>query len=178
MPNFNPLRTDKVSGILTGSFGITMMGFSGFCLLIILLQRALFAAIGQIPSGPDGFDFAATMNALHQVWFTYMPMMFGGGLVFAICGWRSYRGSHAARRVAQANALLGYAWGVFYTLAAADLSDRFGPQEFPFELSPQMLASYRWFMIGAGVALNSLFPTGLLFILPPPKQQTLDAIVC
>ncbi len=177
MTALNPLRTDKVSGTLTGGFGVTMMGFSAFGLLIVVLQCAAIATMGPIPIRPDGFDFGAAMNAMHRLWFLYMPLMFAGGLVFAICGWRIYRDSVIARHVAQCNAVLGYLWGIAYTLAAVALMDQFGKHEIPFELSPQLMAGYRWFVIIASIAFNSLFPTGLLLILPQPKQQTLDAIL-
>src|SRR5437016_2732415 len=104
------LRTDKVSGIITCLFGIAMVGFASFGLLIAALQRVLISAMSPLPQSPDARSVVDGMHALHGIWFNYLPIMILGGLVFGGAGFYVTRSSLAARRVAQATAICGYVW--------------------------------------------------------------------
>lgn len=176
MRSFDELRTDKASGIIVGCVGILMAGFGAFGLAIILLQRLMIDFAGPIPVHPDGFNFEKTMRAGHAVWLTYMPFTIGGGLVFAVCGLLIYRGSNHARRVAQLNAVLGYAWGIGYSWSCSWLVDRFAFPE--FELNESSIELLRIVSLIVGLIGASAIPSAVLFLLSRPKNQTIDAIVC
>jgi hypothetical protein len=163
------LRTDNVSGIITGVFGVVMAGFAGFGLLIVALQRVMLSAMPPFPHDPSGVSVVDAMHAIHGVWFVFFPLMIAGGIVFAVSGFYVRRGSLAARRVAQANAILGYVWLVAYMASCHRVSDRFFP---PPDLLPMPAAGVlQWVSLVMGTLMGAAFPTGLLFILSRPREQ-------
>jgi hypothetical protein len=167
------IRTDKVSGIITCAFGIVMIGFATFGLLIVALSRVLISTMPPIPQGPDGASFTQAMHAMHAihgVWFIYLPLMIAGGIVFAVCGFCVHRGSLAARRVAQANAICGYIWVTAYSISCYQIMDIIGPP--PDVLPEPARTALHRSAILVGTLIHAAFPTGLLYILSRPRNQT------
>jgi hypothetical protein len=176
MRSLDELRTDKASGIIVGCVGIIMAGYGAFGLVIVKLQSLVIDFGGPIPVRPDGFDFAKMMRDMHTVWLTYMPFTVGGGILFAVCGLLIYRGSNHARRVAQLNAILGYAWGSGYSWSCSHLVERFFVPG--VELSESSIEVLRIGMLIMSIIFNAAIPTALLFLLSRTKNQTIDAILC
>jgi hypothetical protein len=163
------LRTDKVSGIVTLVFGLMMIAFGSFGLLIVALQRLMIAATMQNPQNADMSRVVEAMKAIHGVWFIYLPLMVAGGLVFAVCGFFLLRGSFAARRIAQANAICGYVWGIAYSISCYQIMDVVMPQT-P-ELPDSVRTAFMWLSLVGGTLLNALFPTALLYLLSRPRSK-------
>ena len=174
--SFHELRTDKISGLVVVCFGMFMIVFGTFALSIILLQSLIFKTMPPIPVGPDGFDFTTTMRKMHALWWTYMPITIAGGLVFAVCGRLIYRGSNAARRIAQFNAVLGYVWGIAYAWSCSQLVDAFPVPGMVMDDS--VVEVIKIGSLFLNLLFELMFPTAILFLLSRPKSQTMDAIVC
>ena len=165
----NSLRTDKVSGTITCAFGIVMICFASFGLMIVAGQRMMLSAIGPMTEFPEGPSPIDAMNALHGVWFIYLPIMLVGGIVYAVSGFHVRRGSLVARRVAQANAIVGYLWVVAYSISGYQVSSSLAPQlsVLPEPVSTALLSFSMIFCMAIGAA----FPTGLFYILSRPQNQ-------
>ena len=162
------LRTDNLSGTITCVFGIVMIGFASFGLIIVALQRVMISAMPPMPqNGPSVTDM---MHAIHGVWFIYFPIMIVGGIIYAVAGFHVRRGSLAARRVAQGNAICGYIWVIAYSISCYQIMDIIGPP--PDVLSEKASAVFQWFSIVLGTLMGAAFPTGLLYILSRPQKQT------
>ncbi|QDU28347.1 hypothetical protein ETAA8_34470 [Anatilimnocola aggregata] len=160
------LRSDFASGIITGVFGVLMTLFAGFALLIIALQRAMLGMMPVRPGERHGIDVMKVADTIHGIWFFYMPLTLVGGLVFAISGYYLYRGSNVARRVAQLNAICGFAWTVAYAISCGQASEI---QAELMSMPAPMVALNRWFTIIATIVFGSLFPGALLIVLIRPK---------
>src|SRR5580765_3691317 len=111
------LRSDKVAGLITGVFGLVLVVFGGFALVIVAFQRL---SMSMTPPGRSvGFEhFDEMMRAVQGAFITYLPFMIVGGLVFGVAGFYIYRGSMVARRIAQTNAVLGFIWVVAYSITS------------------------------------------------------------
>lgn len=164
------LRTDRISGIVTGAFGIVMVGFASFGLLIVALQRAMLGAM-PLPENPQGVSVEDAIRAIHGVWFIYFPLMIAGGFVFAVAGFCVVRGSLVARRVAQLNAICGYAWLIAYAISCYQIMDVIGPP--PGTLGAAANSIFLWLSLTVGTLIPAAFPTALLFLLSRPR--TADA---
>ncbi|WP_146594782.1 hypothetical protein [Novipirellula galeiformis] len=119
-----------------------------------------------MPQNPNGASVADAMRAIHGVWFIYLPIMIVGGIVYAVSGFYVRRGSFAARRVAQANAIVGYIWVVAYSISCYQI---IGP---PPDVLPEPASTvFQWFSIIVGALIGAAFPTGLLYLLSRPQNQ-------
>src|SRR5690242_7147028 len=100
-------RSDKVAGLITGSFGLALVAFGGFGLVIVAFQRLIMSMTP--PNRPADFEqFDEMMRTVQDIFVAYLPFMAAGGLVFCVAGIFIFRGSLVARRIAQINALLGF----------------------------------------------------------------------
>ena len=120
------------------------------------------------PAKADADKFLETMQAVHRVWFTYLPIMIAGGVVFAVAGYYLSRGSLTARRIAQANAIAGYVWLAAYIMSCYPLMDDLMPQGI---LPAPVRIAFKWFTLIFGTLQGAAFPTLLLFLLSRPRQQ-------
>ena len=106
--------------------------------------------------------------AMHGVMLVYLPATIAGGIIFAVAGFFVQRGSLAARRVAQANAIAGYVWVIAYSISCYQISNVASP---PLDRLPE---SARIVLQGISVVLGALFaaafPTGLLYVLSRPSR--------
>jgi len=162
------VRSDKVAGVITGVFGLLIAGFGAFGLVIVAFQRLMDQAIprnttrNQLP----GFEhFDEMMAAVQNTFITYLPFMIAGGLIFGVAGYFIYRGSLAARRIAQINALLGFVWIIAYSIRSYRVLQTMIDLGFPLNLSP---ASQLVMIIGNTIFMF-VFPSALLYILKRPK---------
>lgn len=156
------LRTDNISGAITCAFGIVMVAFASFGLMIVALQRLILTSMPPIPQNPGAPPFTDMINGIHGVWFVYLPLMIGGGIIYAIAGFHVRRGSLIARRVAQANALAGYIWGIGYLASCYRIMQIMPP---PLDLPEPASMAFRLVTMIFGTLVSAAFPTGLLFIL-------------
>jgi hypothetical protein len=154
-------RSDLVAGVITCASGVAMAGFGAFGLAIALVQRVMLQAT-PLPDDPRGAAVIESMRAIHGVWFVFLPLLVAGGLVFALSGWLVARGSQRARRVAQANAVAGYAWVIAYSVRCHQVMDAFAPVEM---LPPPARAIFLGFTLVMGTLLGAAVPTGLLWVL-------------
>jgi hypothetical protein len=156
--------TPRNSGIVTCLAGFSMTGFASFALLMILLQRMMFALLPPVPQDRQGILFTTGMNAVHGIWMIYMPLMLAGGVVFIVTGYRLLYGSELARRIAQTNAVLGYFWLAAYAISCYRVlpifeEEMFSHSPFPFPKAFGLISVVGTTMIAA------LIPTGLLLVL-------------
>jgi hypothetical protein len=159
------LRTDKVSGIVTLIFGLLMIGFATFGLTIVGFQRLVM----QDSQNAEMSRIVESMKAMHGVWFIYLPLMMLGGLVFAVSGFFLSRGSLAARRIAQINAICGYMWGIAYSMSCYQIMDVVMPRT-P-ALPDSARTAFMWVSLVVGTLLNAAFPTAMLFLLSRPTSK-------
>jgi hypothetical protein len=146
-----------------------MIAFAVFGLMIIALQRVLLATMPPIPQNPCDPPFADMLDAAHSVWFVYLPLMFGGGIIYVVAGFLVRRGSHAARRIAQANAIAGYLWVIAYSISCYQIIHLVSP---PKDVLPEPAnAVFQWMSIIGGTVTGAAFPTGLLYLLSRPSDQ-------
>jgi hypothetical protein len=164
------LRTDKVSGTITGVFGLMMVGFASFGLIIVGLQRVMFSFMPKPPREDQGVPIDVVMDAIHGVWFIFFPLMIAGGIVFAIAGYYLRRGSQTARRVAQVNALLGYLWVIGYIFSCYRVIDVIAPS--PEFVPAEVSRGFQWFSLVLGFFMSAGFPTGLLLVLCGSRGET------
>ena len=165
------LRTDRVSGIITWVFGLVMIGFATFGLLIIAIQRAMIGVMPPMPMNPNepGVSVIDAMYTVHGIWFVFLPLMIAGGIFFAFAGFRLQRGSTAARRLAQANAVCGYVWIVAYLFSCTRVMEVLDPP--PGMVSGYLGGVFQFVSIGVGILMLAAFPTGLLFVLSRPDNR-------
>jgi hypothetical protein len=163
------LRTDKVSGIVTLIFGLLMIGFATFGLTIVGFQRLVISLLMQDSQNAEMSRIVESMKAMHGVWFIYLPLMMLGGLVFAVSGFFLSRGSLAARRIAQINAICGYMWGIAYSMSCYQIMDVVMPQT-P-ALPDSARTAFMWVSLVVGTLLNAAFPTAMLFLLSRPTSK-------
>lgn len=163
------LRTDNVSGAITCAFGLVMIAFASFGLMIVALQRLILTTMPPIPQNPNTPPFSDMMHAIHGVWFVYLPIMIGGGAIYAVAGFHVRRGSLTARRVAQANAFVGYLWVIAYSISCYQIMRIIPP---PPDILPEPASTvFQWISIVVGTLTGAAFPTGLLFLLSRPPAQ-------
>jgi hypothetical protein len=163
------LRTYKVSGIVTLLFGIGVIGFSAFGLMIVALQTILVSTMPPIPKSPYSARFLGAMQALHNTWLFFLPLLMIGGITFACAGYYTFRGSIVARRIAQATAICSYIWLVGYSVSCAQVVDGFS---LPPGLNPDVaMPVLRWVTIVFGILLSAVFPTSLLYILSRSHEK-------
>jgi len=139
-----------------------MVAFGTLALLMVVAQRLLFLSMPPPPQDPDFVKFMNTMHAVHRVWLLYMPLMIAGGLVFAIAGIGLVLGSRIARRVAQANAVLGYLWLLAYGVSCYGVMSLFE------ELSGLPMKLFGLASIIVTTLIFATVPTGLLYLLNRP----------
>jgi hypothetical protein len=163
------LRTDKVSGIVTLVFGLLMIGFASFGLAIVGFQRLVIAGTMQNPQNADMSRVVEGMTAIHGVWFIYLPLMALGGLVFVVSGIFLSRGSLTARRIAQANAICGYVWGIAYSISCYQIMDVVMPQTPALPDSARTV--FAWSGLVSSTLINAAFPTALLYLLSRPAAK-------
>lgn len=158
------VRSDKVAGVITGIFGLVLVGFGGFGLMIVAFQRLMMSIPTTPGNHPAGFEhFDEMMRAVQDAFITYLPLMIAGGLVFGIAGFYIYRGSQSARRIAQTNAVLGFVWIIAYTIMSYRVTQMMaGP---PFNISPQFI----WSSIVVNLIIQFAFPAALLYMLRSPR---------
>ncbi len=144
---------------------MVMVAFGTFALLMVLAQRILFSTMQPIPPDPPGIAFMKTMDAIHGVWLVYMPLMIAGGLVFAVGGIGLVRGSEIARRIAQANAVLGYVWLIAYGVSCYRIMPLFE------ELSGLPMRLFGVVSILVTTLIFATVPTGLLYLLSRPNSE-------
>jgi hypothetical protein len=92
-----------------------------------------------------------------------------GGIGFGVSGFHFRRGSLAARRVAQANAIFGYIWVVAYSISCYQTMDIIGPS--PDVLPESASTVFQWFSIIVSTLIGSTSPAGSLHILSRPEDQ-------
>ncbi|MBA3313917.1 MAG: hypothetical protein M3552_01265 [Planctomycetota bacterium] len=163
------LRSDKVAGAITCVFGIVMIGFASFFLLVMTLQRHLILGMPSLRQSAKGDSVIEAMHAIHGVWFTYLPLTIVGGICFALAGFQIHRGSRPARRVAQATAIGGYIWIIAYAISCYRILDVIGAAVGAFPESAN--EGFRWLTL-AGTAIFAAFPTSLLYLLSRPQSDT------
>lgn len=165
------LRTDRVSGIITWVFGLVMIGFATFGILIIVIQRAMIGAMPPMPMNPNepGVSVIDAIYAVHGIWFIFLPLMIAGGIVFAFAGFRLQRGSTAARRLAQANAVCAYVWVIAYLASCIRVMEVIGPP--PGMVPGRLSLLFQFVSFVVGGLMLAAFPTGLLFVLSRPGNR-------
>ena len=151
------LRTDKVSGVITLVFGIVLIAFATYGLLILAVQRLLMVVTPEM---------AAAVDAIQQIWVIYFPIMIIGGFVYAIAGFYILRGSLVARRIAQANAICGYAWVMAYSIRCYEVMDVIGPHN----IGEPARSVLQWSIMFISVLSGMAFPTALLYLLSRPRN--------
>ena len=156
------LRTNKVSGVITLVFGIVLIAFATYGLLILAVQRLLMVVTPEMGAG---------VNAIWDIWVVYFPFMILGGLVYAIAGFYILRGSLVARRVAQANAICGYAWVIAYSIRCYEVIDVIGPHN----IGEPARSVFQWLIMFISVLTGLGLPTALLYLLSRPRNWNLTA---
>lgn len=165
------LRTDNVSGAITCAFGIVMVAFASFGLMIVALQRLILTTMPPIPQNPGAPPFTDMMYAIHGVWFVYLPIMIVGGVIYAVAGFYVRRGSLPARRIAQANAIVGYIWAIAYSVSCYRIMQIMPP---PIDLSEPASMAFKLVTMIFGTLVSAAFPTALLLILCRPSGQAAE----
>ena len=155
------VRSDKVAGLATGTLGLGMVLFGSFALVIVAFQRTMMRSIP-----PNDDQFGEMMIAVHGVFITYLPFMIAGGLVFAAAGFFIYRGSPAARRIAQVNTVVGVVWIITYSITSYRMIQKM-PMLPPVYQDPV----FQWGSIIVNLIILLAFPAALFYILSHPKRN-------
>jgi hypothetical protein len=154
-------RSDKIAGLITGTFGLVMIVFGAFGLVIVAFQRLVMSA--SPPNQHASFEhFDEMMRAIQGVFISYLPLMIAGGVVFGVAGIYIYRGSLVARRIAQTNAVVGFGWIIAYMIASYRVMQSM--HELPISQSPV----FQWASIIVNLIILLAFPAALLYILRHP----------
>lgn len=147
-----------------------MIGLTSFGLIVIALQRVTISAMRPMPQNPNRSSMIDMMHAIQGVAFIYFPIMIVGGIIFGVAGFHVLRGSLAARRIAQANAICGYIWIIAYSYSCYQAMDANGPT--PHWMSESASTILQWFSIVVSALMFAAFPTALLYILSRPQNQS------
>ncbi len=140
-----------LSLVLGGSYA----GFGLFALFIVFMQKKMMESFGETPNDP----FFDTMSILHEIFFTFMPLLalLGAGyLLFGLLLKQLGRARFAVNLVLGIGCLT---WAIMYSLASEEYFESFQGlmADFPVDLGFD-----KWTKFSAGSGFVMVF--GLLTI--------------